>query len=291
MTQQSIKVVKTGQDNLSLEMQKLGFTDYEARIYIYLLTSAPATAYEVSKNSGIPRPNTYNTIDSLVQRGVLQPVSRDPVRYAAVEYRVLLDRILNSTRTVCEDLSARFSALERPMNSGIVWTAHGEAHVYEKLRSMIGGACDKILIKASDTVLRTIAGDLKAAGRRGVQMTIVLFGTDPKEFRFNRKTVAILHEGDGKRNGVADNLFTIAVDHREVLAASLDGEIHATFTENPIIVTMAETMIRHEYYLAEMFTSMGGEIDQRFGPHLKALRRRCFTDDQFVRFQESLGLS
>jgi sugar-specific transcriptional regulator TrmB len=290
MTKQPIKVIKTGQDSLSLEMQKLGFTDYEARVYIYLLTSPPATAYEVSKNSGIPRSNTYNTIDSLVQRGVLQPVSRDPDRYAAIEYPVLLDRILSSTRAVCNDLSSRFSALDRPVNSGVVWTARGEANVYEKLRSMIAAASDNIWIKASEEILRALSPDLKAAAKRGVQTIIVLFGVDPTEFKFGRKSVAILHEGNGKRNGVADNLFTIAIDHREVLAASLGADIYATFTENPTIVTMAETMIRHEYYLAEMFVAMGPEIDANFGPHLQSLRHRCFTAEQYERFRTSLGM-
>ena len=290
MTKRSIKVIKTGQGSLSLEMQKLGFTDYEARVYISLLTSAPATAYEVSKNSGIPRSNTYNTIDSLVQRGFLQPVSRDPVCYAAVSYKVLLDRILSSTRAVCDDLSARFSALERPVNSDVVWTARGEAPVYEKLRSMIADAADNIWIKASEDILRTLAPELKAAAKRGVQMIIVLFGTNTAEFKFGRKVLVIPHEGDGKRNGVADNLFTIAADHREVLAANLGTDIYATFTENPMIVTTAETMIRHEYYLAEMFASMGPQIDSTFGPHLQSLRRRCFTAEQYQRFRTSLGI-
>ena len=49
-------------------LRQLGFTDYEARIYVQLLKTNPATAYEVSKATGVPRANTYAALEALAQR-------------------------------------------------------------------------------------------------------------------------------------------------------------------------------------------------------------------------------
>ncbi|HDL19432.1 MAG TPA: TrmB family transcriptional regulator, partial [Bacteroidetes bacterium] len=36
-------------------MKQLGFTNYEAKTYLYLLKNNPATRYELSKYSAVPR--------------------------------------------------------------------------------------------------------------------------------------------------------------------------------------------------------------------------------------------
>jgi sugar-specific transcriptional regulator TrmB len=43
-----------------------------------LLRAYTATAYEVSKRSGLPRPNTYGVLESLTKKMAVQPVSKDP---------------------------------------------------------------------------------------------------------------------------------------------------------------------------------------------------------------------
>ena len=35
-------------------LRSLGFTEYEAKVYLALVQSAPATAYEISHRSGVP---------------------------------------------------------------------------------------------------------------------------------------------------------------------------------------------------------------------------------------------
>ena len=44
-------------------LERLGFTEYEARAYLTLLGRNPLTGYELAKLSGIPRPNVYPVLD------------------------------------------------------------------------------------------------------------------------------------------------------------------------------------------------------------------------------------
>jgi sugar-specific transcriptional regulator TrmB len=270
-------------------MRKLGYTEYETRIYIRLLQESPATAYEISKATGVPRPNTYNALDTLAQRDVVHPVSADPARYVPVPPDRVFGRIAASTRSICDDLAERLKTLSEPDDGRFVWTTHGDTAVHDHVRQMIEAAESHIWIKAAEGVVRRHAAALHAAADRGVSMVIVLFGEDAEEFRFSERVRVVLHEGNGRRMGIADSLFTIIADHREVMTANIDGSVSGAHTRNRSIVIMALGLLRHEYYLAEIFRRLGGVMTAEFGPHLNDLRTEIFTPEQLAAFRRQIG--
>ncbi|MFC6674203.1 TrmB family transcriptional regulator [Marinobacterium aestuariivivens] len=276
-------------DGLSSEMQKLGFTDYEARIYIQLMRSSPATAYELSKVTGVPRANAYNALESLSRKEVVQPVSEDPVRYVAVPPQVMLERIASSTQKLCGRLATSLADLAKPEDSHYVWTLSGEDAVDERIKQMILEARHSVWIKAEASVLRKHDEELRQVAERNVDILIILFGEDPAEFRYSDRSQVYLHEANGMRIGTADNLFTLTVDHEQMLTANVEGEVFASYTRNQPIVTTAESLIRHDLYLAEIVRRFGTEIEGAFGPHLKWLRESCFTAQQLEAFKAKIG--
>ena len=83
-------------------LRQLGFTDYEARIYVQLLKTSPATAYEVAKAAGVPRANTYAALEALAQRGAVLPVNEEPLRYVAAPPKTLFEGISRQTRALVQ---------------------------------------------------------------------------------------------------------------------------------------------------------------------------------------------
>lgn len=271
-------------------MRQLGFTDYEARIYVQLLKTSPATAYEISKAAGVPRANAYAALEALAQRGAVLPVNEEPLRYVAAPPKTLLEGIARQTRMLCGDLSAQLSALAPVSEDAYVWTAHGDIAVQDKIEAMIAESRRSIWIKAADDIIRRHKPSLQKAAARGVAMMIVLFGKDADEFRFNKNCRVYIHESDGTRMGTADNLFTIAVDHQKMLTANMEGDVMAAYTSCVPIVTMAQSLIRHDLYMAEIFARFGPQIDKAFGPYLRDIRMSCFTPDQIISFKQRTGL-
>ncbi|WP_414473088.1 TrmB family transcriptional regulator [Microvirga sp. M2] len=282
--------VTHGASELAGDLKRLGFTEYEARVYIQLLRQSPATAYEISKSAGVPRPNTYQALEALAQRSAVLPVSETPVRYVAAKPSELFDTIARQTQTLCNDLADRLSAIAPTVDDQYVWTLRGELSVHDKIDSLISESREVIWVKAADDVLRRHKTALKAAAERGVETLIVLFGFDADEFRFTDKSRVYIHEGSGVRMGSADNLFTLAVDHAEMLTAAMDGEVIAAYSRNRPIVNLAQSLIRHDYYMAEIFARFGPQIDAEFGPHLKALRMACFSPAEIASFRKKTGL-
>ena len=273
------------------DLRTLGFTDYEAKVYLALVEGSPATAYEISHSSGVPRPNTYSALRALAARSAVMPVSENPVRYVPQAPDRLFKSIASQTGRLCSDLSDRLSELAGSPQDQYVWNLRGEAEVHSKLEEMITNAKQDIWIKAAPETLRVHKAALRAAAsKRRVRLMVILFGDDPGEFRFNRRCEIYVHEGSGVRMGTADNLFTIAIDHNEMLTANMDGDIYAAHTANSAVVKMALSLIRHDYYMAEIFHQFIDQIDEVFGPHLRDLRLRSYTAEQIESFSEKTGL-
>lgn len=282
--------IQTANKEVLAGLRELGFTDYEARLYVQLLKSSPATAYEVAKAAGVPRANTYAALEALAQRGAVLPVNEEPLRYVAAPPKSLFEAISRQTSSLCSDLSDRLAALTPAEPDYHVWMTHGDLAVQDKIDSMIAESRHAIWIKAADDVIRRHKTSLQEAAARGVALIVVLFGKDADEFRFNDQCRIYVHESDGTRMGSADNLFTIAVDHEKMLTANLEGEVLAAHTSCPPVVTMAQSLIRHDLYIAEIFAKFGKQIDEAFGPYLRDIRMSCFTPEQIASFKTRTGL-
>lgn len=150
-------------------------------------------------------------------------------------------------------------------------------------------ATKHVWIKAHETVIETHRIALQDAAKRGVKILIILFGADGDRFRFNKNVRVYLHEGNGVRVGNADNLFTITTDFTTALTAKMQGDVYAAYTRSEPIVTMAESLIRHDLYLAEIFQRFGPQIDEAFGPFMLSLRRAYFSPEQLTCLEGTLS--
>ncbi|HYG45386.1 MAG TPA: helix-turn-helix domain-containing protein [Bordetella sp.] len=264
------------------DLQRLGFSEYEASAYISLLQASPATAYEISKRCGLPRANTYGALEGLAKKRAVQPVSENPARYVPVDPAVLLGDISDDISAVCGRLKQSLDDLGSEEDPNVVWSIEGQERIQEKINELIDGASEHIWIKASTDILRQHAGKMKKAAARGVKLIFVVFGEDVEFLRFGPNSQVYLHEGNGFRVGGADNLFTLAIDYRVALTANLGDTLTGAYTTHSAIVRMAETLIRHDIYMAEMMSAFGSQIEKKFGRALINLRRQLFSPQQMA---------
>ncbi|MGD9396421.1 MAG: helix-turn-helix domain-containing protein [Candidatus Thorarchaeota archaeon] len=65
--------------------EDIGLTPYEARAYVAVLYHGPLSPKGVNQKSGIPRPRTYDVLNSLVGKGLLLEQPGKPSKYLAVD--------------------------------------------------------------------------------------------------------------------------------------------------------------------------------------------------------------
>ncbi len=76
---------------ITRKIQELGFTSYESMAYVSLLEHNPATRYELSKNSGVPRSAIYSVIRKLEDLGAVSLHSSEPEKYVPLPPEQLFD--------------------------------------------------------------------------------------------------------------------------------------------------------------------------------------------------------
>lgn len=50
------------------QFKTMNFSEYEAKAYISLVKQGTVTAYQVSKDSSVPRARIYDVLDNLVEK-------------------------------------------------------------------------------------------------------------------------------------------------------------------------------------------------------------------------------
>ncbi|MGW9128949.1 TrmB family transcriptional regulator, partial [Paenibacillus chitinolyticus] len=80
------------------QLQLFGFNQYEAKAYMALVSLGASNAYQISKESGIPRARVYDTLDTLVSRGIvmLEEAEDGTKSYAPLPVDVFLDQAKQS---------------------------------------------------------------------------------------------------------------------------------------------------------------------------------------------------
>jgi hypothetical protein len=79
---------------LTKQLQGLGFTEKEARVYVGLLELGAATALELSQKTSLNRATTYVTLDSLGKRNLVSKVSKQKKTVFCIEHPLqILDHL------------------------------------------------------------------------------------------------------------------------------------------------------------------------------------------------------
>jgi len=279
---------RSAYEKIIKDLQGVGFSDYEAKTYLALLLTPNATAYEISKEAGIPKANCYSVLENLRKNGAVQAVSESPVKYVAVDPNRFFNQMVERTQLRCDELKESLNNLGHLPQEDIVWSLNDTDGVALHIEKMIASAKDTLRVKAADTTLAPYIPNLRKAAKRGVKVLIVLFGADTKPFELGPNCTVFLHEGNGIAVGISHRLIIMTRDYKEALVAEVGPDAYGSYTENKPIVTLADSLLRHEVYFAEIFSRFGSEIQQEFGPALVKLRDAYLPSEQARALRELL---
>ncbi|MGQ9719932.1 MAG: TrmB family transcriptional regulator [Candidatus Jordarchaeum sp.] len=131
-------------------MQKIGFTDYEARVYITLVTEGSLNPTQLSNLSGVPRPNVYAVLKKLIRKGFAEKeaVKRAPL-YSAVPPDIVLKTIkedLKNKEQHTETLKKWFQEdrIAAPGRMPTAWLIDGEKRITEIVEDLLQRSKNRI---------------------------------------------------------------------------------------------------------------------------------------------------
>ncbi len=222
-------------------MKALGFTASDAKAYVALIRSSPATGYEVAARSGVPRSAIYGVLKGLEARGVVALVEETPARYAPLDPERLAGIVRGRVEREVQSLTTALSELPRPAEAGSLWRVRGYDRILERAEELIDAAADGVFLSAWGREVDRLAPALRRAGERGVYTLLFSFSSTAKDV------------GDAYTYGLSeadleefwDHRIVLVVDGREVLMGGAEQTpgCTAVVTTEPDIVGIAEGQI------------------------------------------------
>lgn len=220
--------------DLIKKLTLFGFTKNEAKAYISLLEKQPATGYEISQLSGVPRSAIYDLLRKLETRGVIYAEGKSPVYYHPISTDQLSTQLKSSFEHNIHELRAGLSQLNVPKSGDNTWNIKGYATLVDQARSLIDSARQSIFFSVWGREYDELRNQLSQAKKRGVEMCCFSF-TGINNAIGNLYSYDIDEE---KLREIWHRQIVMISDKKTAILGGADNtmENQGIYTENPAIV-------------------------------------------------------
>ncbi|AKB18305.1 MULTISPECIES: TrmB family transcriptional regulator [unclassified Methanosarcina] len=107
-------------------LQKLGFTGNEAKVYASLVCLKQAKASEIAENAGVPRPKIYGTLRGMEKKGYVRIIEGEPTLFCCVQPEVLILRIRADFMLSLSKIASELNSLTPGSNNFASESFNGE---------------------------------------------------------------------------------------------------------------------------------------------------------------------
>ncbi|MDF1566851.1 MAG: TrmB family transcriptional regulator [Spirochaetaceae bacterium] len=263
------------QDEVLADLKELGFTEYEAKVYLALLHSHPSSAYTISQGSGVPHSRVYDITRRLIKKGYAVSQGSNPEVFAPLSPDDLMDKLRRDTERLTDRVGTRLKSMDFRADFDPVWNLKSRDEALDRCSMLIDDARRHIFIGLWEEEFGLLEDALRRAESRGVRVLILLYGDRDIDFG------TLYHHATEYMPAVAElgRSIDAAFDADAALSGTLGNILpcQAIWTKNRGLVNSIEGYIIHDFYLAEIRLAIGDKMDKLFGANLSALREKFYS--------------
>lgn len=228
----------------------LGFTELEARIYLCLLQSSPATGYKVAKEIGTTHASIYKALESLEHKGAVLVDHAQTRLCRAVPYEELFDMLEQSFQTRRQEAMEKLNGLRLSEDDGRIYQLKNVDQVYAKCRAMIRSAKEVLTIDIFPDPLAKIGKSIREALVRGVKVLMQVY----QPFHLEGAEVMLHPRGEHVLQRWPVHWIGLTSDGKTSLYATIEPDgasVHqALWTASPVISFALFSYAYSEFQLA-----------------------------------------
>jgi HTH-type transcriptional regulator, sugar sensing transcriptional regulator len=250
--------------DLFVELTQIGFTEYESKVYLALLQESPATGYQLSKASGVPRSMVYEALKRLAGRGAaLESVEGRVTLYRPLPPDMLMNRHQQEHQRLVSNLRLGLGELFADTSDNRVWSLSGRAATLTYAAQLIHSAKEELFLVLTDDDLAALRDEIAAACQRGVVVNALLTGSG----QLDCGRVAYHPPLESELQGLMSTLL-VEIDAAEVLIASAGAQskMLATVTRNTDLVLIARQFVWMELFTQRIYARLGDDLLNRLDP-------------------------
>jgi sugar-specific transcriptional regulator TrmB len=289
MCYESKSFTTTGVNNLESlvpSLRQLGLSLNESKAYLCLLEKSGISAYEMSKNAGVPPSKIYDSLSRLLAKGFISMIKSGHVpRYVAIDPAKILDRYQKDYNRNLEMLKKRLGEIrENPEAfNQYIWHLGERAQILDKIREIVEDSREMIYLSIWKEELQEVEEVFReAAKKRKVRMAVVLYGSQKIDFGvvYDHSLEDILFREMGERR------LALVADDKVVLLGhfSNEGKAFATWTHNRGMVNLAKDYITHDIISLKLVKQFEPQIGTIFGRKWDRLRNVMMKEVKPRRF-------
>ncbi len=165
-------------------LREIGLTEYESTAYLFLLTSGPATAGQISRSTVLPYSKIYDILTSLEEKGWIEVESGRPKRYFPKPPSEALEATkLQVESSLAENISQIHGELqalyggrglqERPD----IWILRGEFSIVAKIKEYLNETRKELMLAAAvlpKQLLEYLASDMARLKNLNISVKILV---------------------------------------------------------------------------------------------------------------------
>ncbi|WP_406659587.1 helix-turn-helix domain-containing protein [Methanolobus sp. ZRKC3] len=225
-------------------LQNIGFTSYEAKVFVSLVKNKDATVATLHLDSGVPNSAIYGALKKLEKKGMIQLQNAKPIRYKCTSPEVAVSKLKRDFEDECEKILDQLEQIYDTSFDDVhdedIWTIKGVRNVVDKIIQLIEGANEDILILSSSTPFNNLADNDRSLKKdylnimhlfnkksaHGVKVRFISSSEDEASRMCKVVPLASIKVNDPKEQLYGLKSFTMLVDNSETLLAIIkeDGE-------------------------------------------------------------------
>ena len=256
------------------QLKKLGFNEYESKSYTALVQNGTSTAYQVSKISGIPRARIYDTLESLVEKGiVLKEKKKKSMVYSPLPVEIFLQKTLaeweETYRTIDKGLR-ELELTQQNSEDNKVFTIKNQSAILNYCKELIQRAEKRIVISVWSDMYEVLENELKQINNH-VKIQGITFHVDSPCATLEKHRITPYTE-----SADSDHWFILSIDSKEMIyGPSLKEREIAYYADDPIHIRLLEDYIWHDVLVNRLVKQSDENLEQ----WISSGRKQFFIED------------
>lgn len=263
---------------LTASLQQLGFSEYEAKVYLALLAHPGITGYEVGRHSGVPRAKVYEVLESLTRRGaVLVETSDGKQLYQPLEHQLLLARYRNGVMALLGELGPQLDRASVLGREPRVLILRDRAGVLDRCRHMCETAGAQLLVSGWSEELTGLAPALLSAEKRGVACHVLSYG--PLDAPLSRLVEHSVTPLQYIQIAALGRWVIVCADLRQCLMVQIAAadRVLGMWTDFAGFVSLVAQAVQHDIYLMVLVDAFGEEALDKVPETARRMLRDLWT--------------
>lgn len=245
------------------DLMELGYSEYEARVYLALLKKPEVSGYEVSKQSGVPRSKVYEVLEGLEAEGVVLAMSVDDTNlYRPIPHQALIQKHRQETISRLDRLQHRLRDMPQVDDEHSFFALTGGEMIDARVRELIESAEHTLFVSAWPEEFSRLSGSVDEARRRGVTSFFLVYDDTADSGRRKDKdtfyhTVTPMQY---RQVEVIGRWLLVSVDNIEVVLGQFrpDEEVALCARNRGLAFLIAQT-VAHDITAMEFYEALGSD--------------------------------